>query len=211
MKRILLVGLKIVLALALVVTAQLCIREENKAVQQELDIQEKEADVPLEEFTLKVMDTCKAQLSEVKQKILAGQIARVGLEKFTDRRHQEAFVLLVCIESKFQANAKSKVGAVGLTQIMPQYAQEFAEKCGLGKLDKEDLIDSEVNLRIGACNLRSLIARFDGNVSLAFAGYNSGASSPTTKKMASLAEANIETANYVAKYSILKETMRNEK
>jgi hypothetical protein len=169
------------------------------------EISSKETD--LADFTIRVMDTCRAPLSEARKGILSRQISRIAKEKFTTRSHQEAFILLICIESKFQATARSKVGAVGLTQLMPQYAQEFASRCELGKIETKDLEDSEMNLRIGACNLRHLIGTFDGNISLAFAGYNSGASSPTTKKMAKLAEANTETANYVAKYSILKEEM----
>lgn len=200
--------LVIALALSVLLAIRISLQEDAKEVIQERETQEQEAKlVPLEEFSLKVMNTCKAKLSEARMQVMSKQIARVAEEKFKERSHQEAFLLLICIESKFNDTAKSKAGAIGLTQLMPQYAQEFADRCSLGKITKEDLLDAEMNLRIGACNLKTLIKKFDGNVSLAFAGYNSGANSPTTKKMAKLIEANIETANYVAKYSILKETL----
>lgn len=157
-------------------------------------------------FVMKVMDTCKAQMSEVKRKLLAEQIARIST-RFAHRQHQEAFVLLICIESKFNNSVRSKVGALGLTQVMPKYAAAFAEQCGLGKLDVRDMDDAEVNLTVGACYFNQLLAKFEGNVTLALAGYNSGPDSSTTKNLKALREGHPETMGYVAKFAYLRETL----
>jgi soluble lytic murein transglycosylase-like protein len=68
-------------------------------------------------------------------------------------------------ESKYKTDAVSHVGAQGLMQLMPATAKRFG--C-------EDANDSESNVNAGAKYLRFLLKRFDGNVSLALAGYNAG-------------------------------------
>jgi soluble lytic murein transglycosylase-like protein len=68
-------------------------------------------------------------------------------------------------ESKYKTDAVSHVGAQGLMQLMPATAKRFG--C-------EDANDSESNVDAGAKYLRFLLKRFDGNVSLALAGYNAG-------------------------------------
>jgi hypothetical protein len=158
----------------------------------------------LDEFVGKLMEQCRTSLSETRKIMLTRQLARIASKSFHSRDEMEAFVLLVCIESKFQSSVRSKAGAIGLSQLMPKYAEEFASQCGLGKLSAEDLLDSETNLTIGACQFHSLLRSFNGNVGLALAAYNAGEYSTTTKKAASLQDINPETANYVSKFTILK-------
>lgn len=154
-------------------------------------------------FVLSVMQECKATLSEAKADILTAQIIRISNRFFKTREEKEAFVFLICIESKFQDSAKSSVGAVGLTQVMPQFAPGFAKSCGLGQLKPADLIDSEVNLTIGGCWFASLI-KYHNSIVLALAAYNSGRDSESVKRLQSLGAINLETANYVAKYANLR-------
>ena len=71
---------------------------------------------------------------------------------------------LVITESAYRADARSPVGAGGLTQLMPGTARE------LGVTDRFDPIE---NLRGGADYLARQILRF-GNLRLALAAYNSG-------------------------------------
>ena len=71
---------------------------------------------------------------------------------------------LVVTESAYRPDARSPVGAGGLTQLMPATALE------LGVKDRFDPID---NLRGGADYLAQQILRF-GDLRLALAAYNSG-------------------------------------
>ena len=162
----------------------------------------------IEQFTGQLLSTCKADLSEVRAKITVNQIVRITQQTFARREQQEAFLFLICIESKFNNAARSKVGAVGFTQIMPKYADYFTKKCGLGKLGKDDLSDSEINLTVGACLFRDLLEKFDGNVALALSGYNSGPDSDTTKKLEQLQTGSNETSGYLAKFLVLQEKMK---
>jgi soluble lytic murein transglycosylase-like protein len=68
-------------------------------------------------------------------------------------------------ESKYKNDAVSGVGAQGLMQLMPATAKRFG--C-------EDANDAESNVNAGVKYLRVLLKRFDGDVTLALAGYNAG-------------------------------------
>ncbi len=68
-------------------------------------------------------------------------------------------------ESKYKPAAVSHAGAQGLMQLMPATAKRF--KC-------EDRNDPFANVEAGTTYLRWLLKRFDGDVSLALAGYNAG-------------------------------------
>ena len=76
--------------------------------------------------------------------------------------------LLKCIayaESRFQADATSKSGAMGVMQLMPKSAEY---------LGVQDAYDPEQNIMGGAKFIASLLEQFDGNVEYALAGYNAG-------------------------------------
>lgn len=75
-------------------------------------------------------------------------------------------------ESKFNPDAVSSSGAVGLMQLMPGTARETAKKAGIGNFS---LYEPRDNVMLGALQLRMLLKRFDGNVIYALAAYNAGA------------------------------------
>jgi soluble lytic murein transglycosylase-like protein len=89
-------------------------------------------------------------------------IYRAGQQYGVDPRLLHAVVLQ---ESRYKVDAESGVGAQGLMQLMPATAKRF--KC-------DDRKDPQQNIEAGAKYLRWLLKRFDGDVSLALAGYNAG-------------------------------------
>jgi len=77
-------------------------------------------------------------------------------------------------ESQYDARAVSRVGAVGLMQVMPGTAQAVARRQGLPNVVRDDLFDQEKNIRLGIGYLKQLLQQFSGNVILAVAAYNAG-------------------------------------
>ena len=76
--------------------------------------------------------------------------------------------LLKCIayaESRFQPDATSKSGAMGVMQLMPKSAEALGVR---------DAYDPEQNIMGGAKFIASLLDEFDGNIEYALAGYNAG-------------------------------------
>jgi soluble lytic murein transglycosylase-like protein len=74
------------------------------------------------------------------------------------------------IESAFDALAVSPAGALGLMQLMPEVAAEMGV---------EDPFDPRQNVMGGAKYLRRLLDLHRGNVRLALASYNAGATNVT--------------------------------
>jgi soluble lytic murein transglycosylase len=84
------------------------------------------------------------------------------------------FVLAVIeVESSGHNFAVSKVGALGLMQIMPATGEFVAARIDLPWHGRETLFDPVANVRLGIHYLESLLARYE-NVRLALAAYNAG-------------------------------------
>ena len=77
-------------------------------------------------------------------------------------------------ESLFDPLAKSRVGALGLMQLMPSTARRVAKNLGLKKPKKYDILSVNNNIKLGTSYFKSVLKRFDNNVSLAAAAYNAG-------------------------------------
>ncbi|MBV9774210.1 MAG: transglycosylase SLT domain-containing protein [Gemmatimonadetes bacterium] len=77
---------------------------------------------------------------------------------------------LVRAESRFSPSARSRAGAMGLTQLMPGTARLFDRRMR----SEEALLDPRSNLRVGFRYLRTLIERYEGDVRLALLAYNRG-------------------------------------
>jgi soluble lytic murein transglycosylase len=76
-------------------------------------------------------------------------------------------------ESKFDSDARSSSGAIGLMQLLPDTAQGIAQLTGGRRFVVEDLYDPEINVRYGSFYLRRLLHKYD-DVRLALAAYNAG-------------------------------------
>jgi soluble lytic murein transglycosylase len=81
---------------------------------------------------------------------------------------------LVRQESLFEANAKSRAGALGLTQLLPSTARSVARSVLRVRYRRAFLYDPGVNSRLGAAYLRNLYDQFDENPMFALAAYNGG-------------------------------------
>jgi soluble lytic murein transglycosylase-like protein len=89
-------------------------------------------------------------------------IFRTGRDLGVDPRLLHA---VIWQESKYKNAAVSHAGAQGLMQLMPATAARF--KC-------ENRSDAKANIEAGTKYLRWLLKRFNGDVTLALAGYNAG-------------------------------------
>ena len=76
-------------------------------------------------------------------------------------------------ESKFDANARSDRGAVGLMQLLPETAKGIALRTGGSRFRVADLLDPEINVRYGAWYLRHLLDKYHDERT-ALAAYNAG-------------------------------------
>jgi soluble lytic murein transglycosylase len=76
-------------------------------------------------------------------------------------------------ESKFDADAVSDSGAVGLMQLLPETGQGIADRTGGDHWRPEDLRNPELNVRYGSWYLRHLLDKY-GDEELALAAYNAG-------------------------------------
>jgi soluble lytic murein transglycosylase len=77
-------------------------------------------------------------------------------------------------ESQYDVKAVSRVGAIGLMQVMPATANTVAQRVGLPAVGREDLFDQETNIRIGVRYVEQLLEQFSGNLVYTIASYNAG-------------------------------------
>lgn len=95
------------------------------------------------------------------------------IEEDSGRFHisQELLQAVILTESKYNPQAVSHTGAVGVMQIMPDTAQWIAEQSGL---PADDLQDPRQNISLGAWYLYYLLDKYRGNLVLSLAAYNAG-------------------------------------
>jgi soluble lytic murein transglycosylase len=80
---------------------------------------------------------------------------------------------VIYAESRFDPNAQSPAGAVGLMQLLPDTAKDIALRTGGAKFVVADLRDPEINVRYGSWYLDHLRDRY-GDARLALAAYHAG-------------------------------------
>lgn len=89
------------------------------------------------------------------------------IEKIASEYQVDSHLLATIIfhESRFNPNAISPKGAIGLMQVMPKTARRFGFS---------EISDPEKNIRAGTAYLKWLLNRFNNNIALVAAAYNAG-------------------------------------
>ncbi len=110
---------------------------------------------------------------------------------------EEAIVrAIIHAESSFNPRALSRVGAQGLMQLMPATARRFGVS---------DAFDAPQNIQGGVAYLAWLLKRYDGDLTLAAAGYNAGEGAVDRYKGVPPYD---ETRRYVSRVRVLAERYR---
>ena len=89
------------------------------------------------------------------------------------RLEPQLLAAVIYQESKFDPDARSASGAVGLMQLLPETGQGIADRTGGDEWTPEDLLNPELNIRYGSWYLRHLLDKY-GDEELALAAYNAG-------------------------------------
>jgi soluble lytic murein transglycosylase len=110
-------------------------------------------------------------------------------------------------ESKFRAGVKSRSGAIGLMQLLPNTAEGIAVHTGGARFRVDDLYNPEINVRYGAWYLRHLLDKY-GNERTALAAYNAGQENVDEWRRQGKGIAFSETRHYVKRVEHLKTLYR---
>jgi soluble lytic murein transglycosylase len=132
------------------------------------------------------------------EQIIRGHAANYGLDP-------QLLAAVIYQESKFEADAISESGAVGLMQLLPSTGQGIADRTGGSNWTPEDLEHPELNIRYGAWYLRHLLDKY-GDEELALAAYNAGQTNVDRWRAEGVGIQFPETRAYVERVQDLKRT-----
>jgi soluble lytic murein transglycosylase len=91
----------------------------------------------------------------------------------TERLNPALLAAVIEEESKFNVDAKSRTGAIGLMQLQPTTARGIAIRTHGSKFEISDLYNPDINISYGAWYLRHLLDKYH-NEKNALAAYNAG-------------------------------------
>ena len=132
------------------------------------------------------------------EELVRGHAENYGLEP-------QLVAAVIYQESKFDADAVSASGAVGLMQLLPATAQGIADRTGGTGWHERDLVNPELNVRYGAWYLRHLLDKYEDE-ELALAAYNAGQTNVDRWRERGVGIQFAETRHYVERVRELKET-----
>ncbi|HEY9127992.1 MAG TPA: transglycosylase SLT domain-containing protein, partial [Acidobacteriaceae bacterium] len=81
---------------------------------------------------------------------------------------------LIRQESEFNPGAISHANAYGLMQLLPSVGKQMAREEGLGSIDTRQLLDPDLNIKLGTRYLRQIMDRCGHVPEYALAAYNAG-------------------------------------
>jgi peptidoglycan lytic transglycosylase len=111
-------------------------------------------------------------------------------------------------ESKFESDARSDRGAIGLMQLLPETAKGIAARTGGSRFRVADLYVPEINVRYGAWYLRHLIDKY-GSQRTALAAYNAGQANVDSWRARGIGVQFEETRDFVDRVEKLKGIYRH--
>lgn len=178
--------------------------------------EQEEADLRLGQYVINMMYRTGAgnRLSDGKKQVLARAIVRVSNEIFEKVEHKHAFIGALAIESSFDRFAQSPTGPKGYAQLAKSAFHEGIQNCAIGKVDDDDVWETDLNLYAGACYFRALLEQkaSDGDPVTAMVMYNQGPNSEAAKSYAKSGHLdNIEALKYIAKAGFLKKVVTDKK
>ena len=99
-----------------------------------------------------------------------------AVEKYAKMYNVDTFLIAAMIleESRYNAEAVSWAGAIGLMQIMPATGRELAQKLKIRRFRTSMLKQPDINIRMGTKYIGELNSWFDGNAILVIGAYNGG-------------------------------------
>ena len=98
---------------------------------------------------------------------IESEAAKNGLDPFM-------VASLIRQESEFNPTVVSNKSAYGLMQLIAGAGRDMARLAGMRGFRAEELLDPNINIRLGTLYLRQTINKFDGKPEYAFAAYNAG-------------------------------------
>lgn len=92
------------------------------------------------------------------------------------KNHLDPYLVasLIRQESEFNPSVVSYANAWGLMQLLPKVGRQMARQEGLKHFSTYQLLNPEINIRLGTRYLRQMLDRFDGVPEYALAAYNAG-------------------------------------
>ena len=112
---------------------------------------------------------------------------------------------VVYVESRFDPDAESAAGAIGLMQLLPDTAKGIALRTGGDRFVVSDLRNPEINVRYGSWYLDHLRERYR-DTRLALAAYHAGQGNVDRWKQDGVGIAFPETRTYVAEVMRLRDS-----
>ncbi len=99
-----------------------------------------------------------------------------SLRSRSERHGLDPYLVAALIrqESEYNPRARSHAGALGLMQIMPQTGRGLFRRLGIPGFSSRKLTNPDLSLRLGTFHLKEVLAKFDGQLEKALAGYNAG-------------------------------------
>ena len=117
-----------------------------------------------------ILDKYGNELSTAKAQAIANQIVLTSIDM---KISPETLVGLIAAESRFKTTARSKHGALGLTQVMPRWHQN--------KLKGRNLFRIQDAVEVGAMVLKDCLEDNGGNLRKALGCYNGSKGSTGSK------------------------------
>lgn len=134
------------------------------------------------------------------------------IQKSAEKYDVDPYLIAAIIrnESRFNKNAKSKVEAKGLMQVMDTTAKDVVKEIDYTDFEIEHLYDPEVNIEIGTKYISNLLKQFDQNELLAVASYNAGFSKVKSwLKDGIITQTNVDAIPYKETNSYVRKVMRD--